>query len=108
MEAKLMEANPLVEENRNQVAVKRGPVVYCLESVGLSKNNSVFGLALPVNTKFTIVPMQIGNSNVMALQSNAKQIENDNWKGQLYKEVNKKEAASVPLRLIPYYAWGNR
>ena len=30
MEAKLVEANPLVEENRNQVAVKRGPVVYCL------------------------------------------------------------------------------
>ena len=33
MPVALIEANPLVEENRNQVAVKRGPVVYCLESV---------------------------------------------------------------------------
>ena len=108
MEAKLMEANPLVEEIRNQVAVKRGPVVYCLESVGFPKNNSVFGLALPVNTKFTAVPLQIGNSTVMALQTNVKQIEDENWKGKLYKEVNKKEMASVPVKLIPYYAWGNR
>ncbi|HEY4148323.1 MAG TPA: glycoside hydrolase family 127 protein, partial [Chitinophagaceae bacterium] len=35
MPVTLVEANPLVEETRNQVAVKRGPVVYCLESAGL-------------------------------------------------------------------------
>src|SRR5690606_22282623 len=31
MNVTFMEANPLVEEARNQVAVMRGPVVYCLE-----------------------------------------------------------------------------
>lgn len=108
MEAKLMEANPLVEESRNQVAVKRGPVVYCLESVGLPKSSSVFNLALPVSAKFTAVPVQIGNSTVMALQTNAKQVDDNEWKGKLYKEIDPKEAASVPVRLIPYYAWGNR
>ena len=35
MPARLMEANPLVEEDLNQVAVQRGPVVYCLESPDL-------------------------------------------------------------------------
>ena len=30
METKLMEANPLVEECRGQVAVQRGPIIYCL------------------------------------------------------------------------------
>ena len=29
----LVEAHPLVEEARNQVAIMRGPVVYCLETV---------------------------------------------------------------------------
>jgi len=33
MTVKMIEANPLAEEIRNQVAVKRGPIVYCLESV---------------------------------------------------------------------------
>src|SRR6202011_778588 len=32
MPAQLLQAHPLVEEARNQVAVKRGPLVYCLES----------------------------------------------------------------------------
>ena len=35
MPVRLMEANPLVEEDLNQVAVQRGPVVYCLESPDL-------------------------------------------------------------------------
>ena len=37
MPARLIEANPLVEETRNQVAIERGPIVYCLESPDLPK-----------------------------------------------------------------------
>jgi len=42
MEAQLIEAHPLVEEVRNQVAVKRGPVVYCIESVDIPANRKIF------------------------------------------------------------------
>ena len=35
MPVKLLEANPLAEEIRNQVVVKRGPLVYCLESMDI-------------------------------------------------------------------------
>ena len=38
MPAQLIEANPLVEETRNQVAIKRGPIVYCLESPDLPED----------------------------------------------------------------------
>ena len=38
MPVELMQANPLVEEIKNQVAVKRGPIVYCLESNELPAN----------------------------------------------------------------------
>ena len=51
MEAKLIEANPLVEETRNQVAVKRGPVVYCLESIDLPKDKNVFAFSYPCKYK---------------------------------------------------------
>ena len=37
MKPRLVEAHPLVEEARNQVAVMRGPLVYCLESIDLPK-----------------------------------------------------------------------
>jgi uncharacterized protein len=108
MEAKLIEANPLVEETRNQVAVKRGPVVYCLESVDLPKNVSVFSLGLPVNTSFSLSTIKIDNSPVVELNAKAIKIENADWKGKLYKEVNSNLNQQVPIRLVPYYAWGNR
>ena len=40
MPVRLMEAHPLVEEARNQIAVQRGPIVYCLESIDLAAKAS--------------------------------------------------------------------
>ena len=108
MPVAMIEANPLVEETRNQVAVKRGPVVYCLESTDLNKNNSVFGLGISSNAKFKTTRTKIGNSNVISLETTAKKIGDNNWSDQLYKEVSKQPASTVNIKLIPYYTWGNR
>jgi DUF1680 family protein len=108
MEARLIEANPLVEETRGQVTVKRGPVVYCLESVDLPKDERVFGLGVSVKAKFKPRMIRMVNSDVMALEGNAEVIETADWKGKLYKEVSQKNPGTVPVQLVPYYAWGNR
>ena len=108
MPVTMIEANPLVEETRNQVAVKRGPVVYCLESVDLNKNASVFEVAVPTNAQFKTVPVKIANSNITTLETTGEKITGEEWKGQLYKEVSKKPAEKIKLKLVPYYAWGNR
>jgi DUF1680 family protein len=108
MEATLLESNPLVEETRNQVTVKRGPVVYCLESPDMPKDKSLFSLGIPVKAKFTPSMLKIGNNHVMALNVNAAVINQSDWKNQLYKEVSKNEPTPVAVRLIPYFAWGNR
>ena len=42
MPAQLMEAHPLVEEIRNQTAIRRGPIVYCLESTDLPEGIPAF------------------------------------------------------------------
>lgn len=39
MKPRLVEANPLVEENKNQIAVMRGPIVYCLENVDIDASS---------------------------------------------------------------------
>lgn len=106
MPVKFMEANPLVEETRNQVAVKRGPVVYCLESVDLG-NKKIFDVALPSSLRLKPEHINISNSDVVSLVGEAKLVEQETWKNQLYREVSKKEAP-VKIRMIPYYAWGNR
>ena len=73
MDATLIEANPLVEENRNQVAVKRGPIVYCLESTDLS-GKSIFNAIIPASTKFEVKPINIDGAAMMSLVGNAKMV----------------------------------
>jgi len=106
MEAVLIEANPLVEENRNQVAVKRGPVVYCLESTDLP-GKSIFNAFVPASTKFEAQTMDIDGARVMALTGTAKIVAPNNWKNVLYKPIDDKNTATT-LNLVPYFAWGNR
>jgi uncharacterized protein len=106
MPATLLESNPLVEETKNQVTVKRGPIVYCLESPDLPQQN-IFNVLIPAAIKLQPVPMKIDNGNVMALTGEAKILQNSNWKNMLYKEVNTNTTA-IKIKLIPYYAWANR
>ena len=49
MPPRLMEANPLVEEDLNQVAVQRGPIVYCLESPDLPRGVKISDVLIPLD-----------------------------------------------------------
>jgi len=106
MPATLIESNPMVEETRNRVTVKRGPIVYCLESADLP-NQNVFDVVIPSAIKLQPVPMKIADGNVMVLTGQAKLLQNTNWKNSLYKELNT-STKPVTIKLIPYYAWANR
>jgi uncharacterized protein len=107
MDARLIEANPLVEEAHNQVAVKRGPVVYCIESADIPANRRIFEYIIPASSKFKPREVTISNSKMVALEGKAEMIPDESWKGQLYRPLNSKKQC-VSLQLIPYYAWGNR
>jgi DUF1680 family protein len=107
MPVKLMEANPLVEETRNQVAVKRGPVVYCMESVDLGRNK-IFDIGIPASIVLTPEQITIGISRTISLVGQARLIHRGDSSNELYKEISKTSNELIPVRLIPYYAWGNR
>lgn len=107
MKVKLMEANPLVEEVRNQVAVKRGPIVYCLESIDIEGGKNIDDVLINADIDLKPVPMAIGSHQFVALEGDAQLAEEASWKDTLYREVGK-SGAKVHIKLIPYYAWGNR
>jgi DUF1680 family protein len=108
MEPRLIEANPLVEETLNQLAVKRGPLVYCLESADLPNDIRVGEVSLPPDIRLTAQRERDFLGGVVALSGAAEARLAGDWNGRLYREV--KESASIPvnIRLVPYYAWGNR
>jgi DUF1680 family protein len=106
MPAVMIAANPLVEETKGQVAVRRGPIVYCLESPDLAPGQSIFTVAMPSKEQLKPVPMRIGNSRFMALEGVAKLLSAGN--GKLYQELSVAPAKDIPVKMIPYYAWANR
>lgn len=107
MTVKMIEANPLAEEIRNQVAVKRGPIVYCLESVD-NANVKLNTLSISPKSKWKTSSMTIENSPITALDGEAKIVDASTWSNKLYREVSEQTPVSTKVRLIPYYAWSNR
>ena len=108
MPVELMEANPLVEEVKNQVAVKRGPLVYCLESDQLPAKVSVNDVALNLKSKFTTNNFILNNRNLISIDAEAVINSNNSWNKTLYKPLSSKNADAVQVKLIPYFAWGNK
>lgn len=107
MKVKLLESNPLVEETRNQTVVKCGPLVYCLESMDIEGGKKIDNVLIPADMQFTTKEMTIDGSRMVALEGIARLIDEDSWSNTLYREVGKADK-QVKIRLIPYFAWGNR
>ena len=108
MEVRLVAANPLVEEDRNQTAVMRGPIVYCLESPDLPAGVGIDDVAIPAAAKFTVRHDPSLLKGVTVIEGQARLIRQDNWSGLLYRAIRPQPAESTNIRLIPYYAWANR
>jgi DUF1680 family protein len=110
--ADLWEANPLVEETLDQVAVKYGPLVYCFESNDLPAGVRVQDVVVSLDAKHRLFGTEsetIANTKVVALTVPAYALRRPQWKtGQLYREVGEAKSEEFTLKLVPYYAWGNR
>lgn len=107
MRARLMEANPLAEEIRNQIAIKRGPIVYCLESQDLPSGVKIDDVLIPSDIKLTPKKVKIDGSDITALEGEVSVSDEADWKDTLYREVGTSKR-TVKVSFIPYYAWGNR
>jgi DUF1680 family protein len=106
MDVQLMQANPLVEETKNQVAVKRGPLVYCLESEDISQQADINQITLDIHSNFETHKQTIANRTVLAIKAKAFVQPND-WNKILYRPIAK-EKEMVQINLVPYFSWGNR
>jgi uncharacterized protein len=109
----LWEANPLVEETVNQVAVKYGPLVYCAEAddlpAGVRLDDVAVALRAASSSAFRAASKTIAGTKVLSLTLPALALERSVWKPeQLYREAGPPAAHEIELELIPYYAWGNR
>ena len=92
MPVQLLEANPLVEETRNQAAVRRGPIVYCLESVDLPPGVELADVTISpdmhVETQYEASLL----GGVTTLKARARAREGRGWDNSLYREITAAKA----------------
>ena len=104
-----IEANPLVEESKNQVAIKRGPVVYCLESADFAAGTEIFDIVMPLKADLKPVNKTIGSTSFTALEGEVLIKTKQDWNKKLYRVVNENDGyKSIKATMIPYHTWANR
>jgi DUF1680 family protein len=108
MEPRLVEANPLVEQARNQVAVMRGPLVYCLESADLPEGVRLDEIHLAPEARLEPRPGAGVLEGVLVLAARARRLPAPDWGATLYRPLASAAPEPVEVRLIPYFAWANR
>ena len=102
-------AHTKVEEDLNQVAVERGPLVYCVETMD-SEAKDLGRIMIPVNAKFDESKMTIKGHELVTLETEGLTFEDDEWYDEdaLYQTLDDAEVKPVKFRMIPYFAWDNR
>ena len=83
-----IESHPLVEETRNHLAVQRGPVIYCLESIDLPEDVHVTQVGISRTALFA--PEKDASFDGIAdeigvLRGSVQVVEGRSWDGQLYR-----------------------
>lgn len=109
MHIKLIEGHQRIEEVRNQVAVKRGPIVYCVESPDLPDSVGITDVYLPSNAAFTeqkqaslLGGVTTVHADVM-LRTDTAETSDD-----MYRDITQPEFNKYQAQFVPYFAWSNR
>ncbi len=108
MQPTLVEANPRVEQLRNQVAVTCGPLVYCVEGIDLPSNVKMDDIVIAKDAKFTKSFNAELLDGVEVIKTEDAMARTSEFKtSELYAPVNS-DLKPVSLKFVPYYAWSNR
>lgn len=109
MPVRLIESHAKVEENIGQVAVTRGPLVYCIESHDLSADvmNDIMLLS---DEEFVTEVAEIKGYPITTLRTKAATtIRNTTHDpSALYQPLQVVGLRKLDIRMIPYFAWDNR
>jgi DUF1680 family protein len=99
-------AHPKVKMDVGRVALKRGPLVYCLEQVDNGKT-PVAMFRLPRQASLNPVPRSDLFDGIVTIVANAEATDAKAWEGDLYRQTPSREEPAE-FKAVPYYIWNNR
>ncbi|MFI0848908.1 glycoside hydrolase family 127 protein [Mesorhizobium sp. IMUNJ 23232] len=98
-------ANPEVGEDAGRVALKRGPVVYCVEETDTGFAPQKLRLPADAPLAATFEPELLGGAATLA--GEAKKAVEAGWSAALYRTAPP-DLEPVAFKAIPYHLWANR
>ena len=108
MEIRHTVAHSLVEENSNQAAIERGPLVYCCETPDTAAE-TLDDLLLDLDAEFTIEEIEIEGRKIQVLSAEEYCLDRKEYdRSALYQTIESPKFHKERVRFIPYYAWDNR
>ena len=96
-------AHPNVAANQGMTAIRRGPIVYCLEAV--DHDQPLDSLFLPAERELVASHSPLFGG-IQVIRGTALQMEDPDWHRHLYQPLP--EPREVSLTALPYYLWDNR
>jgi len=97
----------MVEEDGNQAAVERGPIVYCMESPDADVD-TLDDILMPSDAVFREEDYEICGQRLVALETEAAVLRKKQNRDALYQTLRIDGIDRISVRLIPYFAWDNR
>jgi DUF1680 family protein len=105
--AAVLAAAPRVRDDAGRVALRRGPLVYCVEDA--DHDVPVESLAVDAGS-FDPEPEHdpdlFGGTTVLRGRGTSTDFEA--WTDSLYRSVDAVERTEIDVVAVPYYAWDNR
>ena len=106
MNIHLVEGHPRIEEVRNQVAVKRGPIVYCVETPDLPKNTKILDVYIDGKTPLKAIHQPDFLGGISTIEGDL--LLRSDERTDMYQTVQEPQWKNHPTQLVPYFAWSNR
>lgn len=107
MTPEFLECHPNVKDNEGRIALRRGPVIYCVEAED-NPGVNVRNLKIPKDGKLEVEYRNI-LGGIVAIKGKGFFVDPDSWES-LYlpiEEAGRLEKETT-FTVIPYYAWANR
>ncbi|MBA3868842.1 MAG: glycoside hydrolase family 127 protein [Anaerolineae bacterium] len=99
--------HPLIRHDAGNIALQRGPVVYCIEEA--DNGNNLANVIIPQDARMitTFEPDLFDGVSVINVEA---QRSTTDWKGGLYQPESAQHLTRVPtaIKAIPYCFWANR
>lgn len=105
----LVQAHPWIDATRSSAAIRRGPVLYCVEQADQADHV----LALQIDDSAPLEAEWCADllGGVMVVKAGGAKPDISDWDGRLYRPMASVPTPAyqpTPITAIPYFAWGNR